>query len=328
MEVSPKALYNSLRMSFIQNPTFSVEAWKIEDYRKLSQDELFRRLEDQGIYFDRHNFLAIADEYDSPEGLFDSLSADREDDDKEGLDKLYLIIFELWRRFANDKQSISIIADELDHQIFLYDQGELTSDQELEDALLSFHSALEENVDQGLSRDEVYEAVSEYLANDVQSFLIDYFSDLIAHHEYAYAEELLEHFYPFMPEKKWFDLIHARIIGSKDIRKGHELLAKIFHQESKTPDLEFNFDVLSYLVSLPDIDLFRHVAIRSLPLIHQEEEFQELLQISNDIYHSLDQHHHAEAVEQLQHKRKSHSGEAPISMADPDLILFDKMLRS
>ncbi len=320
MEISPKALYNSLRMSFLQNPTFSVEPWKVEDYRALSLEELFSRLQSYEIALDRHSFVAYADEYDSPEELFDHLA-----DDKENQDKLYLVVFELWRRLANDKQSISIICDELDHQIFLYDQGELASDETLEDALLSFHAALEENVDQGLSRDEVYEAVSEYLANDVQSFLIDYFSDLIAHHEYAYAEELLEQFYPFMPEKKWFDLIHARIIGVNDIRKGHELLAKIFRHESQSPDLEFNFDILSYLVSLPDFELFRHVAIRSLALVQEEEEFQELLHISSDIMHSLDLHDQAEALEQLREKRQSHT--TCFSKSDPDLALFDKMLR-
>lgn len=335
MDISPKALYNSLRMSFLQNPTFSVERWKVEDYRDLALEELFLRLQQYDLILDTKSFLAFADEYDSPEELCDHLSADQElldqvepnQQQNQLQDQLYLLIFELWRRLANEKQSISIICDELDHQIFLYDQGHVTSDEALEDSLSSFHAALEENVDQGLSRDEVFEAVSEYLANDVQSFLIDYLSDLIAHQDYSYAEELLEQYYPYMPEKKWFDLIHARIIGVKDIRKGHELLAKIFHHESASPDLQFNFDVLSYLVSLPDFELFRHVAIRSLPLIQDEEEFQELLHISGDIFHSLDLHEKGDALHAVCEKRKVHALSGHFSKSDPDLIFFDKMLR-
>lgn len=332
MNISPKALYNSLRMSFLQNPTFSVERWKVEDYRQIPLEELFLRLQACNLVLDRHSFLAFADEYDSPEELFDHLVADQETEDSDAniqeqsaQDQLYLLIFELWRRLACEKQSISVICDELDYQIFLYDQGQTTNLEALENALSSFHAALEENVDQGLSRDQVFEAVSEYLANDVQLFMIDYISDLIEHQEYQYAEELLEQFYPYMPDKKWFDLFHARLIGATDIRKGHELLAKIFRHECATPDLQFNLDILSYLASLPDFELFRHVAIRSLGLIEDEDELLELLHISSDICHSLDLHEKGDALHAIYDARKA----APRAFAkgDSDLAQFEKMLK-
>lgn len=317
-------------MSFLQNPTFSVERWKVEDYRQIPLEELFQRLQAFDLILNRQSFLAFADEYDSPEELFDHLAADREDssDDQSEHnkdDQLYLIIFELWRRLACEKQSISIICDELDYQIFLYDQGQADSVEALENALSSFHAALEENVDQGLSRDEVFEAVSEYLANDVQSFMIDYISDLIDHQEYAYSEELLEQFYPYMPDKKWFDLFHARIIGSQDIRKGHELVAKIFRHESANPDLQFNLDILSYLVALPDYELFRHVAIRSLPLLEEEDELLELLHLGSEICHSLDMHERGDALHALYDARKANS--MPISKEDTVIAQFEKMLK-
>lgn len=324
MEISPKALYNSLRMSFLQNLSLPVEEWKVKDYRQIPIEELFSSLQSFDFQFDKQSFLAFADEYDSPEELFDSLIGDREDI-SESYDELYLILFELWRRLAAEKQSISIICDELDHQIFLYDQDQVESVEALEDAISSFHAALEENVDQGLSRDEVFEAVSEYLANDFQSFMIDYISDLIDHQEYSYAEELLEQFYPFMPEKKWFDLFHARIIGSQDIRKGHELVAKIFRNELASPDLQFNLDILSYLVSLPDFELFRHVAIRSLGLVEDEEELLELVHISSDICHSLDMHQKGDALLALYDRRKN--SPRAFTRDDPDLAELEKMLR-
>jgi hypothetical protein len=89
-------------------------------------------------------------------------------------------------------------------------------------------------------------------------------------------------------------------------------------------DLDFNFDVLSYLASLPDYDLFRHVVIRSLPLVKEEDEFLELIHISIDILHSLDLHEKAESLEQLAGKRNA-SG--PIAKDDPDLMQLEKILR-
>jgi len=308
-------------MSALQEPDMAVEPWKVADYRQIAQDELFQRLAAFDLVFTKQSFLAFADEYDSPEELFDHLVSDREEE----LDELYLIIFELWRRLANEKQSISIICDELDYQIFLYDQGEESSSEALEDALSSFHTALEENVDQGLSRDAIYEAISEYLANDCQSFMIDYISDLIDHQDYSYAEELLEQYYPYMPEKKWFDLLHARIIGANDIRKGHELLAKLFRQEQAAGDIEFNLDVLAYLISLPDQELFRHVAIRTMALIQTEDELLELIHIASDIFHSLDMHEKAEELHALFEARKQ--SPRAFTKEDGDLVVLDKMLR-
>lgn len=327
MNIAPKALYNSLRMNFLQNPSFSVERWKVEDYRQLSQEELFSRLLLHGIAFDRTGFVAFADEHDSPEEFYDDLVSDKEVP-AEQQDHLYLVTFELWRRFVCEKQSISIICDELDYQIFLYDAGSLNREESLEDALASFHAALEENVDQGLSHSDVYEAVSEYLANDIQSFLIDYLADLIDEREYIYASELLEQLYPFMPDKKWFDLLHARIVGIGDIRQGHDFLRKIVRHQQENPDLQFNFDILSYLISLPDVDLFRDVAMHSLQLLEEETDFQELIHLSSEFFKSRDQHEKSRAFERMSEKRHELQLHGSLKKDDPDLAAFEKTFTS
>ncbi len=312
MSISTKALYNSLRMNYLQDSSTLLESWKVADYRQMPMEALFQKMQDFDLVFEKQSFLAYADAYDSPEELFENLISSHDEE----LDELYLVIFELWRRLANEKQSVSIICDELDYQIFLYDVGQQNGEA-LEDAIASFHNALEENVDQGLSRDTIYDAVSEYLANDFQSFMIDYLSDLIDHQDYGYAEELLEKFYPYMPEKKWFDLLHARIIGGSDIRKGHELVAKLFRQEQQSQDLEFNLDVLAYLISLPDHELFRHVSLRTLPLVQTEDELLELIHIASEIFHSLDMHEKGDALQGIYELRKKNS--RPISKEDSDL---------
>lgn len=311
----------------MQTPTMNLEQWKVEDYRKLSTEELLGRLAEHEIVLDRASFLAYADEHDCPEELFDSLMEDRDESDQ-AYDKVYLLLFELWRRSAPEKQSISIICDELDHQIFLYDTKSESSEEALVDAISSFYGALEENVDRGLSHPLVYEAASEYLANDIQTFLIDYLSDLIERGEYIYASEILEQFYPFLPDKKWFDLINCRLIASQDIHAGHKVLRTVYMQHLDEKDLQFNLDILSYLVNLPDSDLFQTVAKASLKLVRDEDDLQELLSISAEFYRNSERHDIAAMLAHLLEKRERAEKAGIIPQDDTDLKAFADLLSS
>lgn len=330
MDIAPKALYNSLRMSFLQEkmpqqkmPT--IERWKVEDYRNLPLDELFRRLEAHKIVLDRQSFVAFAAEYDSPEDFFDDLAQEQTISLSEA-DQVYLLLFELWRRLAPEKQSISILCDEMDHQMFLYDSQDAGfSNEALEDTLTSFYSALQENVDEGASYGDVFLAISHYLANDIQAFLLDYISELIASRDYARAAELLEQFYPYMPDKMWFDLLHARIVAAQDIRKGHELLHKIYLRQ-EVPNLEFNFDVLSFLVLLPDLDLFRLVAEQSLALIEEPDDLEDFIHILSEFYVARDEERQVKELEQLLAKRKA--SPHAFSADDPDRTLLSQLIKN
>jgi len=321
MEIAPKALYNSLRISFLQNPSFAVETWKVEDYRTLLLEELFMRLQKAHIVFDPASFIAFVDAYDTPEELFDALVADQELT-AEHSDKIYLILFELWRRLVPEKLSISLICDELDYQIFLYDFRNVTNGELLEDALTAFHGVLVENVDNGIDAIDAFEAISEYLANDFQAFLMDYVSELIEAKENAYAYELLEQFYPFMPDKKWFDLLHARLIGAKDISRGHELVRSLHRKTKHEPDVDFSLDILAFLVSLPDHELFSEVLQHALSLIHEEDELQELLSISREYFANRNDQALSDLFDQILSQRKAANRQGPISADDTDLLLL------
>jgi hypothetical protein len=324
MDIAQKALYNSLRISFLQDPSFAVEDWKVENYRAMPLDELFLQLNRFDISLDRLSFLAFADDHDSPESYAEALVADKELSSPEQ-DQVYLLLFELWRRLVPEKQCISVICDELDYQIFLCDSQALQSEEALVDALSGLYSVLEENVDHGIAPHEVFEAITEYLANDLEIFLVDYLSDLIEQKQYSYASELLEQFYPFMPQKKWFDLVHARLIGSQDLRRGHEMLKKIV-QLAGSSDLQFNFDILSYLVSMPDHELFSDVARKSLSIIEAEEDLQELMNLSLEYFKNRNHVEKADLLEKLIERRKCKSTEELIQKSDPDLTLFEKVL--
>ena len=215
MDIAQKALYNSLRMSFLQNTEshedVAIEPWKVEDYRTLTLDELFKRLYGQEIVLDKQLFKSYAEQFDSPEELTQWLLGS-EEVPPEDYDQVYLVVFELWRKLSPEKPSISIICDELDFQISQYDLGKRENPEPLQEALSTFYAILQENIDQGMEPTQVFETLSEFLAHDLEHFLYDYISDQIDEHAYDVATELLDQFYPFIGDKKWFDLLrHAYI---------------------------------------------------------------------------------------------------------------------
>jgi hypothetical protein len=120
MGIGQKALYNSLRMAWLQDDQLPVKPWQVEDYRALQLEELFARLGQFELFFDRPTFKEYANQFDSPEELSAAL-IDSERVSPEECDQIYLLVFELWRRFAQEKPSISILCDGLDYQIFDYD---------------------------------------------------------------------------------------------------------------------------------------------------------------------------------------------------------------
>lgn len=98
-DLKNKALYNSLRMNWLQNPSLHVEQWQIEEYRDLSLEQLFNKLKSLHIDLDRVSFSAFADSVDSAEELAHALAGD-EESDPTIQDKIYLLVFELWRRLV------------------------------------------------------------------------------------------------------------------------------------------------------------------------------------------------------------------------------------
>ena len=298
MDIAQKALYNSLRMAWIQDNQLPVESWKVEDYRTLELDELFSRLHERKLLLDRSTFKEYADQFDSPEALNDALI----DDEKivpEEYDQLYLLVFELWRRLVPEKPSISILCDELDYQIFEYDLGRQESRQALQDALNNFYSILEENVDQGMACGDVFAAIAEFCANDVEGFLYDYIAETIDLQEYSYASELLEQFSPFVVDKKWFDLLHARIVNVSDIHAANKMIEQLFEQNRKENCLEFYLDVLTFMVQGGNYKLFSRIVEHVLSIIQSKEDFLELLLISSDFFRCLDREEVQLQIDQL-----------------------------
>ena len=192
MEVERRALYNLLRMSWRLDPKIQVEPWQIADYRSLTTQQLFALLNQHGIRIDQASFMAFAEENDTPEEFAEALRPDELDPKSQ--DKLYLIIFELWRRLKPEKPSLSILCDELDHQLIHMTKKRSRVLNPLKCVLANLLEVLNENVDQGIKPKQAFKFVSEGCAHNVEDFLYDFISELLDDGNYSFAGELFEGF--------------------------------------------------------------------------------------------------------------------------------------
>ena len=255
MELPRKVLYNLLRSNWLMDPELDVSYWQVEDYRTLSLDSLFRRLAKQHIQLDLSSFIAYAENYNTPEELTEDIT-ENFDDSIEEQDKVYLQIFELWRRLVPEKLCLSIFCDELDYLMNLYDNGEMENTEGLHTILATLQDILDENVDQGVTPIDAFESICECCAIDLEDFIYDFIADQIDTNNDNYALELLDGFYPYMRAQKWFDFLKVRLVLNKDVLDGNRLLRKLVEETAEEEDIQFNLELLSSMVEGGERSLF------------------------------------------------------------------------
>lgn len=325
MKINRRALYNSLRMNWVLDPTLEVEAWQVEDYRAMPLDQLFERLEDMDIRLDKASFAAFADTVDNPEDLTETLLHDSSED-MEFQDQVYLIVFELWRRLLPEKPCLSILCDEIDHQIHLYDQGQATTSEGITDILANLQVVLDENTDEGADPHEVFECINSGCAHDIESFLHDFISDKIDDCNYSYASELLEGFSSYLHDVKWFEFLRARLVAVSDPDEANEIVKQLISSKNDDPDLEFNLEVLSFLVSVGDRETFERLVKQSAGLLQVEEDFQALVSISADFYHRLDREQIEKPLQAILKQREKRDLDKNFDIQDPHFTAFFNIL--
>lgn len=326
MDIQRHALFNSLRFSWLENPTTKVQPWQIEDYRALSQEDIFTRLRKHAIVLDRTSFTALAEEVDSPEELSDHLLADFNLSQIEE-DQIYLLIFELWRRFVNEKPCLSIFCDELDHQIFAYDHGKIKNVEEIQDAVANLEVILDENIDEGADPVEVFEMISHCCANDLEVFLYDFIAEQIDHQNYPYAADLLDSFGKFVKGFTWFEFLRARLLFHTDPENSDQVSRKIIQDIKKEQDLDLGLEMLAFMAKGGNPDLFRTLARQIVSLLETEEDFQELLSICADYYHFLDQDQEEQLIQQILKNRPQDRLESVILPKDANVKEFLKIIK-
>lgn len=318
MQIERRALYNLMRLNWLHNPNMAVEPWQVDDYRSMPLDTIFERLSFHDLDFDRHSFADLTSEYDTPEDFTEAVLADF-DADTVTQDQVYLLLFELWRRLLPEKPCLSVFCDELDHQIHHYDAGELADPENIQDAVANLQVVLDENTDEGADPLEVFESICSGCANDVESFLYDYISDQIESGNLLYASDLLDGFNDYVKDVKWFDFLRARYVAHKDQTTANEFIPQLVQDASEAPDLEFNLELLSFLVQGGGRSLFVDLVKKTLPLLETEEDFQDLLTICVDFFHRLDGEKEEIALQTLIRKRSHLHQEGLVGAKDPHL---------
>lgn len=284
-----KALYNLLRLNVGHDPSIKADAWALEDLRKVSQDKLFDR-----INLDKEKFMQFAENCDTPEALAEFLYPD--DADPEGWDRFYLVVFEVWRRLIPEKQSLSIFCDELDFRIAQYENEEVKSDEQVQDALSNLLEVLEENSDAGAKPHQVFSAINDYCAHDLDRFLYDYIADLLDSDNELYASELIEGFSPYVKEKHWFALLKARLTATWDVAEANKMVRSLLPKNS---DLSLLMEILDYLSVHGDHELLTAAVKKIIPLLDSKELQKDFFTTVAEYFSRLDDDEKEQAVQKM-----------------------------
>lgn len=312
-----KALYNLLRMNWLEDPSIEVEPWQVENYRELTDQEIFDRLERFEIRINADTFFAYAEESTDPEELADALAG--EEDDAKVQDQIFLLTFELWRRFEHDKLDMSVFCDELDWQIDLYDREAVEDSESLIDALSTLETVLDENVDQGGDPVDVFQAVAAECANDVEEFLYDFISDQIDSENTDYALELVDGFVEYLDDDRWFALLKARIAEHPDGEEAWRLLEQLVGESFDEDDLELVYEIIDTLVKGGQVDLFGQMVETASTLLQTEEDFQELLTLCAVFFGRSDYDGEEAKVQAMLSGREHRDPEGRVVASEPDV---------
>ncbi len=323
MEFQGKALYNLIRFSWLEEPSIAVQPWQVEDLRALPSNTLFLRLKTLGINLTEASFRAYANESKNPEELTDLIWSNEQD--VEGHDAAYLLLFELWRRLLHDKFSLSIFCDELDWRIYHYDK-DLLDDEKMEEVIADLEDILDSNVDRGGEPKEIFQTVESYSSHDLEKFLYDYIVEDIDKEDEMSASELLDGFYIYVAHALWFDFLRARLLASVDMDEASLMLQRLMEQLEEDPDLDLFFEIAAYLVNQGEPSLFLMCVKKIAPLIKNEEQFQELIELVGEYFCCLDQEEHHKTAREILAKRQHNSPEAPIR--PDDLKSFSQLLEN
>ncbi|HEY2810468.1 MAG TPA: hypothetical protein VGJ00_03655 [Rhabdochlamydiaceae bacterium] len=314
MELKGKALYNLLRMSATDRPELEIQEWQVEDLRPLSTKNLFRRLSSLKLPLDEKSFSLYAQEVETPEDLLECVWI--EENNPEQRDQAYLLLFELWRRLLSDKRSISLFCDELDHLIDSYDKDSLEEEEQLDQALSFLEDILDDACDmQGLAPSEAFDEISKYCAHDLEVFIYDYCLEQLENKDAIFASELLDAFYEYVSDKKWFDFLRARLFYSTESEEGNKLIERLLDQLKEEPDVDLLMQIIQSLVHYGDLHLFPLAISQTFPELQTEKEYQELLSHVADYYRFLDREAEEGKVRALLKQRAKRALDNPIDEA-------------
>lgn len=221
-----------------------VKSWQVKDYRKLTEEDLFNAFEKDQCFLDKQTFLSYVDKSDSPEELADTLFHQLDILEKE---QRFLYIFELWRRLAPHKQTLSIFSDEMDHLIEEYEEGMMENEESLEGSLLLLQQILDNHVDEGGVGGNALSLISPYFCHHLEAFIYEYIAYQMDQEKGLYASEMLEGLYSYVKQKRWLDFLRIRLVFAVDEKEAKRMVSRLLEFLQEEIDLPLLFELLYFL---------------------------------------------------------------------------------
>lgn len=298
------------------------ESWQLDNFRALDEQRLFQDLHKLKIDLSPATFDEIAARFDSPEQMTETLATHLQ---KTPHDHAYLILFELWRRHIPEKQTLSLACDELDHLIMLYDSKQLSEPTEIEDQIDLIKEILEENVDLGMDPKKAFQLIESHSANGIEDFLYDYILDQIKGDQLQYASDLIQDFYPYLKEPRWFDFLKARLLYISETEEGVLAIEKLILEEEH-PNVELNLEILSFLAKRSIHELFFEIATKTLPLLQVEGDLTDFARALLLLYAKNGLSKEKHAIQAILDARSKIQEETALNPTDPILEKLPQLL--
>jgi len=320
MDLSKKAYYTLLRRQWQIDPGLSVPPWQVENLRDLSTHALFQRLEALGISLSEETFQLYAENADTPEDLAGVLCPK-----EEIRDPAYLLLFELWRRLLPDHPTVSILCDEFDQRVDLYEKDPQHQAEAMQHILQKLEQLLTDSIDAGEDPKTISHDLKRFIAHDFETVLYRFVSDLIISGQNWDAADLIESFNPYLVDQAWFDFARARILSETDLHEANVALKSILEELQEAPDLDLLLEMATFLTAHGDPHLFLQAVRQALDLLDTEEDLQEVIAIIAKYCQCCDLEKQEAKLKKLYMRRKTKDLASSISRSDADLAFLDQL---
>jgi len=229
-------------------------------------------------------------------------------------EQVFLSVFELWRQLVPHKQSLSLFVDQFDHLIEEYEEGKLESDEELQTAIETVQVILDDNADEGGDPREGYDLFTSYSCHDLEIFIYEYISHQIDVENDLYASQLLDGFYPYVDNKRWFDLLRIRLLSATDVIEGNMKVQRLLESLREDPELYLLFETLHFIIFIGETDQFIATIPSAIEQLKTEGDLRELLLLTTEYLDSINKDTEVEEINELIEKQQEKN---PQDQLDP-----------
>ena len=289
-QFNPKSYYNELRYDWEDGEIAddAVEGWEVLNYREISDEELLEMLSNEGIDSNPAYLEELIADCESPEEATELLIAER-NGSLEIPDRLYLIVFELWRRLFPERVTMSILCDNLDYMAegqHTLNLMSLFNASTSEDTIDLFIEALEGSDLSKISPQERWDLIQSNCACDLESVISDYLLETVEADPELISEQY-KALKPYLTESIELELVEALLIdplNSEEKIKRLNYVGMLFLAKKEEDVLYLGTLLLTYMNEYELPELFKKIALHILSAVKTPEELYPIIENCEDYF--------------------------------------------